>query len=132
MRCLIDCRKPECALQEKVFIGFANSSNAGRARRGPTLAECVLMHAVARLALHPLLTNVQASWVKMGPEQAARLLAVGCNDMGGSIMNESITRAAGKSSRHFQCPSFHRCLTFEVQVCQMAIFPGSPPCRCRA
>jgi FO synthase len=67
----------------------------GRARRGPTLAECVLMHAVGRLALHPVLTNVQASWVKMGPEQAARLLAVGCNDMGGSIMNESITRAAG-------------------------------------
>lgn len=54
------------------------------------------MHAVARLALHPVLTNVQASWVKMGPERAAQLLAVGCNDMGGSIMNESITRAAGE------------------------------------
>ncbi len=70
------------------------------------------MHAVARLALHPLLTNVQASWVKMGPEQAARLLTVGCNDMGGSIMNESITRAAGKSSRQFQCPSFPRVPAF--------------------
>jgi FO synthase len=40
------------------------------------------MHAVARLALHPHITNIQASWVKMGPEQAARLLASGCNDMG--------------------------------------------------
>ncbi|KXZ45528.1 hypothetical protein GPECTOR_53g114 [Gonium pectorale] len=69
----------------------------GRARRGPTLAEGVLLHAVARLALHPHVTNIQASWVKMGPGQAARLLAAGCNDMGGSIMNESITRAAGAS-----------------------------------
>ncbi len=48
---------------------------AGRARRGPTLRECVLMHAVARLALHPHITNIQASWVKMGPHQAAQLLA---------------------------------------------------------
>ncbi len=67
----------------------------GRARRGPTLHECVLLHAVARLALHPHITNIQASWVKMGPEQAAGLLAAGCNDMGGVLMNESITRAAG-------------------------------------
>lgn len=67
----------------------------GRARRGPTLRECFLMHAIARLALHPHITNIQASWVKMGPDQAAALLAAGCNDMGGSLMNESITRAAG-------------------------------------
>jgi FO synthase len=54
------------------------------------------MHAVARLALGAALPNIQASWVKMGPERAAALLSSGCNDMGGSIMNESITRAAGK------------------------------------
>ena len=53
------------------------------------------MHSVARLALHPHITNIQASWVKMGPERAAALLSAGCNDMGGSIMNESITKAAG-------------------------------------
>lgn len=53
------------------------------------------MHAVARLALHPHITNIQASWVKMGPHRAAQLLSAGCNDMGGSLMNESITRAAG-------------------------------------
>lgn len=64
-------------------------------RRGPTLRECVLLHAVSRLVLHPLISNIQASWVKMGPQAAGRLLAAGCNDMGGSIMNESITRAAG-------------------------------------
>ncbi|GLI66925.1 hypothetical protein VaNZ11_010964 [Volvox africanus] len=67
----------------------------GQARRGPSLHEIVLLHAVARLALHPHVNNVQASWVKVGPSRAAQLLAAGCNDMGGSIMNESITRAAG-------------------------------------
>lgn len=70
---------------------------AGRARRGPTLRECLLMHAVARLALHGAVSNIQASWVKMGPEHAAELLAAGANDMGGVLMNESITRAAGAS-----------------------------------
>jgi FO synthase len=67
----------------------------GRARRGPTWREAVLMHAVARLVLHPLITNIQTSWVKMGSEGAAFCLAAGANDLGGTLMNESITRAAG-------------------------------------
>jgi FO synthase len=53
------------------------------------------MHAVARLALHPLITNIQTSWVKMGPEGAAMCLNAGANDLGGTLMNESISRAAG-------------------------------------
>jgi FO synthase len=67
----------------------------GGARRGPTWREAVLMHAVARLVLHPLITNVQTSWVKMGPRGAQACLAAGANDLGGTLMNESITRAAG-------------------------------------
>jgi len=67
----------------------------GRARRGPTLREAVLMHAVARLVLHPLIRNVQASWVKLGPAWAQRCLTAGANDLGGTLMNESISRAAG-------------------------------------
>jgi FO synthase len=67
----------------------------GRARRGPTLREALLMHAVARLVLHPLICNVQASWVKLGPEWAQRCLQAGANDLGGTLMNESISRAAG-------------------------------------
>ncbi len=67
----------------------------GLSRRGPTVREAVLMHAVSRLALHPLITNVQVSWVKMGPEGAAQCLNAGANDMGGTLMNESISRAAG-------------------------------------
>jgi FO synthase len=67
----------------------------GKARLGPTWREAVLMHAVARLALHPHITNIQTSWVKMGEAGVAACLAAGANDMGGTLMNESITRAAG-------------------------------------
>ena len=69
----------------------------GRARPGPTFREALLVHAVARLALHPWITNVQASWVKLGPDGARAALAAGCNDLGGTLMNESISRAAGAS-----------------------------------
>jgi len=67
----------------------------GRARPGPTFREAVLMHAVGRLALHPWITNVQASWVKLGIEGAQAALRAGANDLGGTLMNESISRAAG-------------------------------------
>jgi FO synthase len=67
----------------------------GRARKGPSFREAVLMHAVARLALHPHIRNIQTSWVKMGPEGAAACLNAGANDLGGTLMNETITRAAG-------------------------------------
>jgi FO synthase len=67
----------------------------GRARSGPTFREALLMHAVGRLALHPHVTNVQASWVKMGVEGAQACLRAGANDLGGTLMNESISRAAG-------------------------------------
>ena len=67
----------------------------GRARRGPTSREAILMHAVARLALHPHITNIQTSWVKLGTEGAMACLRAGANDMGGTLMNESISRAAG-------------------------------------
>ena len=67
----------------------------GQARRGPTFREAVLMHAVARLALHPHISNIQTSWVKMGPEGVQACLNAGANDLGGTLMNETITRAAG-------------------------------------
>ena len=67
----------------------------GLARKGPTFREAVLMHSVARLVLHPHIQNIQTSWVKMGPEGAALALQSGANDMGGTLMNESISRAAG-------------------------------------
>jgi len=72
----------------------------GGARRGPTLREAVLMHALARLALHPALPNIQTSWVKMGVDGVRLCLEAGANDLGGTLMNESISRAAG--TRHGQ------------------------------
>ncbi|WP_051631019.1 5-amino-6-(D-ribitylamino)uracil--L-tyrosine 4-hydroxyphenyl transferase CofH [Afifella pfennigii] len=65
------------------------------ARQGPSLREAVLMHAVSRLALNPLIANIQTSWVKMGEAGVAAALASGANDLGGTLMNESISRAAG-------------------------------------
>jgi len=67
----------------------------GRSRKGPTLREAVLMHAIARLVLYPHITNIQVSWVKMGREGVQTCLQAGANDLGGTLMNESITRAAG-------------------------------------
>jgi FO synthase len=67
----------------------------GHARSGPTFREVLLVHAVARLVLHPLVTNIQASWPKLGAAGAAALLDAGANDLGGTLMNESISRAAG-------------------------------------
>jgi len=69
----------------------------GRSRRGPTFREAVLMHAIARLALHPLITNIQTSWVKMGREGVKTCLRSGANDLGGTLMDETITRSAGAS-----------------------------------
>ena len=67
----------------------------GRSRKGPTFREAVLMHAVARLHYATLIDNVQVSWVKMGVEGSRRILAAGANDLGGTLMDENISRAAG-------------------------------------
>jgi FO synthase len=67
----------------------------GRTRKGPSLRETILMHAVSRLVLHPHIQNIQVSWVKVGPRWAQYCLQAGANDMGGTLMNESISRAAG-------------------------------------
>jgi FO synthase len=69
----------------------------GRARPGPTFRETILMHAVARLVLNPHIRNIQASWVKLGPEGLRRCLSAGVNDLGGTLMDESISRSAGAS-----------------------------------
>jgi len=67
----------------------------GQSRKGPTWREAVMMHAVARLALHGSINSIQVSWVKLGVDGAAAVLAAGANDLGGVLMNESISRAAG-------------------------------------
>ncbi len=73
----------------------------GRSRPGPTWDEVVLIHAVGRIALDGLIDNIQASWVKLGIEAGARLLDAGCNDLGGTLMDEIISRSAGASHGTF-------------------------------
>jgi FO synthase len=96
---LRDLQKRTHGLTEFVPLPFvaheAPLYKRGRARPGPTLRESILMHAVARLALHPHVENIQASWVKMGRAGMREALCAGANDLGGTLMNESITRAAG-------------------------------------
>ena len=69
----------------------------GKARRGPTFEEALKMHAVARIALNGYVPNIQVSWVKMGVEGTKLALQVGANDLGGTLMDENISRAAGAS-----------------------------------
>lgn len=69
----------------------------GQSRKGPTWREALMMHSVARIVLHGQIDSIQCSWVKLGVDGAAAVLAAGCNDLGGVLMNESISRAAGAS-----------------------------------
>ena len=90
----------------------------GRSRPGPTWDEVVLIHAVSRIALDGLVENVQASWVKLGLDGGARLLNAGCNDLGGTLMGEIITRSAGASHGQEVTPA---------QFCEVIEAAGRPP-----
>ncbi len=76
----------------------------GRSRPGPTWDEVVLVHAVGRIALDGLIDNIQASWVKLGLAGGARLLDAGCNDLGGTLMDENISRASGAAHGQLATP----------------------------
>ena len=81
-----------------------------KSRRGPTFRETILMHAVGRIAYHGFIDNIQASWVKIGQEGIPQLLAAGCNDLGGTLMDENISRAAGASHGQLMTPDDFRLL----------------------
>lgn len=98
---LRDIQKETGGITEFVPLGFIHyetqlyKDNPDLVRPGPTRLEHFKMHAVARLMLQGHIDNIQASWVKMGPETATQMLQAGANDLGGTLMNESISRAAG-------------------------------------
>jgi 7,8-didemethyl-8-hydroxy-5-deazariboflavin synthase CofH subunit len=83
------------------------------ARRGADASEVVAMHALARIMLGPSFRNVQTSWVKEGPRFSAYLLGSGCNDVGGTLINESISTSAGASFGQLQSPRRLRALIRE-------------------
>lgn len=76
----------------------------GRSRKGPTFREVVLMHAVGRLALHTQIPNIQTSWVKLGEAGVRACLQAGVNDLGGTLMDETISRSAGAQHGHEMAP----------------------------
>ncbi len=94
-----DLQKQTGGFTEFVPLPFVHMATPlflrGRARKGPTFREAVLMHAVARLHYATLIDNIQVSWVKMGVEGSRRILQAGANDLGGTLMDENISRAAG-------------------------------------
>ncbi|HEV3187948.1 MAG TPA: 5-amino-6-(D-ribitylamino)uracil--L-tyrosine 4-hydroxyphenyl transferase CofH [Acidimicrobiales bacterium] len=94
-----DLQKQTGGFTEFVPLPFVHMATPlflkGRSRKGPTFREAVLMHAVARLHYATLIDNIQVSWVKMGVEGSRRILQAGANDLGGTLMDENISRAAG-------------------------------------
>ena len=98
---LRDLQKKTQGITEFVPLPFVHMEAPiylrGLARPGPTWRETVLMHSVARLVLYPCINNIQTSWVKLGPLGATACLNAGANDLGGTLMNETITRSAGAS-----------------------------------
>ena len=102
VRHLLACRdlqKETGGFTEFVGLPFVHMASPiylqRRARRGPTFRETLLMHAVARIALHGLVDNIQGSWVKVGFDGIRQMLQAGCNDLGGTLVDENISRAAG-------------------------------------
>ena len=98
----------------------------GKSRRGPTWREVVLMHAIARLVLHPHILNIQTSWVKLGPDGVAACLGAGVNDLGGTLMDESITRSAGSEHGQEMTPEAMESLLTDLQrpSCQRTTLYG--------
>jgi 7,8-didemethyl-8-hydroxy-5-deazariboflavin synthase CofH subunit/7,8-didemethyl-8-hydroxy-5-deazariboflavin synthase CofG subunit len=94
-----DLQKETGGFTEFVPLPFVHMATPiflnGRSRRGPTFREATLMHAVARLHYATLINNIQVSWVKMGVAGSRRILQAGANDLGGTLMDENISRAAG-------------------------------------
>ena len=96
-----DLQKETGGFTEFVGLPFVHMASPiylqHKSRRGPTFRETVLMHAIARIAYRGQIDNIQVSWTKIGHAGATQLLQAGCNDLGGTLMNENISRAAGAS-----------------------------------
>ena len=96
-----DLQKETGGFTEFVGLPFVHMASPiylqHKSRRGPTFRETILMHAIARIAYRGLIDNIQVSWTKIGHAGATQLLQAGCNDLGGTLMNENISRAAGAS-----------------------------------
>lgn len=102
LRTLADIQRETGGFTEFVPLPFVHQSSpiylAGVARPGPTARDNRAVHAVARIMLHGLIDNIQCSWVKLGPEVCTQVLRGGVNDLGGTLMEETISRMAGSTN----------------------------------
>ena len=96
-----DLQKRTGGFTEFVPLSFVHMATPiflkGNSRKGPTFREALLMHAIGRIAYRETIPNIQVSWVKLGVQGSAQILNAGANDMGGTLMDENISRAAGAS-----------------------------------
>lgn len=94
-----DLQKETGGFTEFVGLPFVHMASPiylqKKSRRGPTFRENLLVHAVARIAYRGYIDNIQSGWVKIGLDSVRQLLQAGCNDLGGTLMDENISRAAG-------------------------------------
>ena len=115
---LRDIQRDTGGFTEFVPLGFVHYNAPifldGFARPGPTEAENLRMHAVARIMLHRYIPNIQVSWVKIGPQIAQRCLQAGANDFGGTLMDETISRSAGAGHGQHMRPQEFRRLIREI------------------
>lgn len=102
LQVLADIQRETGGFTEFVPLPFVHQSSpiylAGVARPGPTVRDNRAVHAVSRIMLHGLVDNIQCSWVKLGPEQCTQVLNGGVNDLGGTLMEETISRMAGSTN----------------------------------
>jgi FO synthase subunit 2 len=104
-----EIQKETGGFTEFIPLGFIHYNTeiyrSGLAKPGPTGIEDLKVHAVSRIYLNNYIKNIQVSWVKLGPKYAQFLLNAGANDIGGTLMEENISRAAGATSGQYIAPS---------------------------
>ncbi|MFE7356530.1 bifunctional FO biosynthesis protein CofGH [Streptomyces sp. NPDC057543] len=124
LRTLADLQQETGGFTEFVTLPFIHTNApvylAGIARPGPTDRDNRAVTAMARLLLHPHITNIQTSWVKLGTEGAAEMLRSGANDLGGTLMEETISRMAGSSYGSY------RSIQDLIAIAELAGRPAKP------
>ena len=118
MLLLRDIQRETCGFTEFVPLGFVHQNTLlyqqGLARSGPTLAEHLKVHALARVLLAGSINNIQVSWVKLSRKTAQLCLHAGANDYGGTLMEENISREAGSTSGQYTSPEQFQALILEA------------------
>jgi len=118
IRLLRDIQEQTGGFTEFVPLGFVHQNTLlfqqGLARSGPTLAEHLKIHALARVLLAGSINNIQVSWVKLNRKLSQLCLQAGANDYGGTLMEENISREAGATAGQYTSPEQFQALILEA------------------